>query len=269
VNLHADPPSAGLPDLLTVDTADGVRLAASRYGEPTSEVAVIFGHGFTGHQFNPRITRLARTLARSGLAVYTFDFRGHGRSGGRSTFGDREVFDLEAVVQRAQAQHLTIVTSGASMGAFVALRHAGLGGQVDAVVAISSPAYAEPSPLLRARMLGHLVRSDSGRRLLHLYGTRTEPFAPVASAPVDLAAGIAPVPVALLHGTQDPYVPLSDAVALYEHLNDPRRLVVLRRFGHAEASFRAGFAQEFEAVLADVLRYAPTEPLRRGLGRAG
>jgi alpha-beta hydrolase superfamily lysophospholipase len=248
---------------LTVDTADGVQLVASRYGGPAADVAVVFGHGFTGHQFNPRITHFASGLARSGLAVYTFDFRGHGRSGGRSTFGDREVFDLEAVVQCARARHPTVVSSGASMGAFVALRHAGLGGQVDAVVAISSPASAEPSPLPRARILGRLIRSDRGRRLLHHYGTRTEPFAPVASAPLDLVAGISPVPVALLHGTQDPYVPLSDAFALYERLGDPRRLVVLLRFGHAEASFRAGFVDAFEVVVRDVLQSAQSEPLWR------
>ena len=58
-------------------------------------------------------------------------------------------------------------------------------------------------------------------------------------------------------------MPLSDAFALYEQLGDPRRLVVLLRFGHAEASFRAGFVAAFEVVLRDVLRSAPTEPLGR------
>lgn len=258
-----DPSGVGPHELFAVDTADGVRLSAGRYGDPTADVALVFGHGFTGHQLNPRVTHLARRLAANGLAVYTFDFRGHGKSGGRSTFGDREVVDLEALVQQVRGRHSTIVSSGASMGAFVALRHAGMGGQVDAVVAVSSPAFAEPSPLWRARILGRLVRSDRGRRLLHLYGTRTEPFAPVTSAPVHLAARIAPVPVVLVHGTNDPYVPLSDAFALYEELRDPRSLVVLPRFGHAEAGFGDAFVSAFEAVVREVLDAAPTAPPQR------
>jgi pimeloyl-ACP methyl ester carboxylesterase len=83
---------------LPVVTADGVPLSALVYGSPDAEVAVVFGHGFTGTQRNPKVVGLARELADTGLAVYTTDFRGHGASAGRSTFGVREVYDLDAVV---------------------------------------------------------------------------------------------------------------------------------------------------------------------------
>ncbi len=52
---------------------------------PTSEVAVVFGHGFTGSQHNRKVVAFAQHLAEHGLAVYTADFRGHGESGGLST----------------------------------------------------------------------------------------------------------------------------------------------------------------------------------------
>ena len=48
------------------------------------------------------------------------------------------------------------------MGAFVALRHAGLGGEVDAVIAISSPAVGHVPQLPRARLLGTLAGVDEG-----------------------------------------------------------------------------------------------------------
>ena len=78
--------------------------------------------------------------------------------------------------------------------------------------------------------------------------------APVTSPPLDLAAEIAPIPVAIVHGRRDRYVPVSDAYALYERLGEPRRLVVLPRFGHGEAGFTDEFAVMLEALIADLLR---------------
>jgi pimeloyl-ACP methyl ester carboxylesterase len=235
-------------------TTDGVRLATLQYGRPGAAIAVVFGHGFTGSQHNRRVVAFAQDLATDGLAVYTADFRGHGDSGGFSTLGDREVHDLDSLVALAREQHERVVSIGASMGAFVALRHAGLGGDVDAVIAISSPADGREPRLRRARVLDLLVRTAQGRRLLVRYGTRVDPVrVPVAAAPLDLAGEIAPIPVAIVHGGRDHYVPLDDAYALYDRLGEPRRLVVLPGFGHGEAGFTAEFAVMVESLITDLL----------------
>jgi pimeloyl-ACP methyl ester carboxylesterase len=251
------------PDLggtaIALTTADGVALSALAYGPPTAPVAIVFGHGFTGSQRNRKVLELVHALVTRGFAVYTADFRGHGASAGRSTYGEREVQDLEAVVAEARGRHERIVTVGASMGAFVALRHVGLGGKVDAVVAISSPAFASIPKMPRARMLGRLVRSERGRRLLARHGTRVEPFAPVSVAPIELAPAIAPTPVAIVHGTRDRYVPLSDAEALHEQLGSPRRLVVLPDFGHGEAGFGPGFVEVLERLIRELLDVSPAD----------
>ena len=154
---RTDPPPRGHDaareaTALALTTADGVALSALAYGRPDAPVAIVFGHGFTGSQRNRRVVELVSALVDRGFAVYTADFRGHGASAGRSTFGEREVYDLEAVVAFARPRHERVVTVGASMGAFVALRHVGLGGSVDAVVAISSPAFATIPKMPRARM---------------------------------------------------------------------------------------------------------------------
>ncbi|MDQ1521761.1 MAG: hypothetical protein QOI55_2834, partial [Actinomycetota bacterium] len=225
---------------LHVTTRDGVELSALRYGPPDAEIAVAFGHGFTGSQRNPKVIDLARRVAGAGIAFYTADFRGHGASGGVSTLGEREVDDIDAVVTLARRDHNRVVSVGASMGGFIALRHAALGGGIDAVIAISSPATADRPKLVRARLLEHFATTERGRRLLHRYGTRVGAVVPIAMAPVDLAA-IAPVPVAIVHGRRDHYVPVLDAHALYDRLAEPRRLVVLPNFGHGEAGFDAAF----------------------------
>jgi len=250
------PPVAGSARPLALTTTDDVALAALAYGPRDARVAIVFGHGFTGTQRNRKVVELARALAARGFAVYTADFRGHGASAGRSTYGAQEVLDLEAVVAFARAHHDRVVTVGASMGAFVALRHAGLGGQVDAVVAISSPAFSTIPRMPRARMLGRLVRSERGRRLLARHGTRVDPFAPVPEAPIELAPAIAPTPVAIVHGGRDRYVPLRDAQALHERLGSPRRLIVLPDFGHGEAGFEPGFAEILERLIDELLGLA-------------
>lgn len=246
--------SSFAPRASPVVTSDRVWLSTLMYGSPDAEVAVVFGHGFTGSQHNRKVVSFVRHLAESGLAVYTADFRGHGTSGGLSTLGDREVRDLDALVALARGRHSQVVSVGSSMGAFVALRHAGLGGAVDAVIAISSPAVGHVPQLPRARLLGTLAGTERGRRLLDRYGTRVDPQqAPVASPPLDLVAEIAPIPVAIVHGRRDRYVPVSDAYALYERLSEPRRLVVLPRFGHGEAGFTDEFAVMLETLIADLL----------------
>jgi pimeloyl-ACP methyl ester carboxylesterase len=240
---------------LALTTSDGVRLSAFAYGARDADVAVVFGHGFTGSQRNPKVVGLARSLSSRG-AVYTADFRGHGASGGLSTLGAREVDDLEAVLAVARERHPTVVSVGASMGGFIALRHAGLGGPVDAVVAISSPAVGTSPEKVRARLLSRAVQTRRGRRLLDLYGTRVGPFESAVTPPLDLVGTIAPVPVAIVHGERDRYVPVRDAYALFDRLGDPRRLVVLPQFGHAEAGFDESFAVLLQELITDLLASA-------------
>jgi alpha-beta hydrolase superfamily lysophospholipase len=246
-------PAPPRPEPFMVTTPDSVTLSALRYGRVDADIAVVFGHGFTGSQRNKKIVALARRLAAHGLAVYTADFRGHGASGGLSTLGDQEVNDLETVLAVARNHHRKVVSAGASMGGFIALRHAALGGTPDAVIAISSPAVGRDPKLLRARLLRRAALSPRGRRLLDLYGTRVGSVRKAVTPPIDLVAQIAPLPVAIVHGGRDRYVPLADAYALYDRLGDPRRLVVLRDFGHGEAGFDLEFADLLTELIRDLL----------------
>ena len=246
-------PAPRQPEPFMLSTPDGVTLSAQRYGSVDAAIAVVFGHGFTGSQRNKKIVALASRLAERGLAVYTADFRGHGASGGLSTLGDQEIQDLETVLALARRHHQKVVSAGASMGAFIVLRHAGLGGTVDAVIAISSPAVGRDPKLLRARLLRGAALSARGRRLLDLYGTRVGSIPETITPPIDLVAQIAPTPVVIVHGGRDRYVPLADAYAIYDRLGEPRRLVVLRDFGHGEAGFDPEFADRVCDLIGDLL----------------
>ncbi|WP_405664724.1 alpha/beta hydrolase [Streptomyces sp. NBC_01166] len=124
------------PRRTTLLTGDGVRIEAvytpctagsgAAGGDGSAGTAIVLAHGFTGSVDRPAVLRAAEVFAQR-AAVITFSFRGHGKSGGRSTVGDREVLDLAAAVAWARSLgHRRIVTVGFSMGGSVVLRHAAL-----------------------------------------------------------------------------------------------------------------------------------------------
>lgn len=98
--------------------ADGVHLAAERYGAPTAP-PVLFAHGFgqTGQAWRASAAR----IAAGGRHCITFDARGHGRSG-RPDTGEYhlEAFadDLAAIARSCAAAPVLV---GASMGGLLGL----------------------------------------------------------------------------------------------------------------------------------------------------
>lgn len=198
----------------------------------------VIAHGFTGDADRPHVRRVARVFARYG-AVVTFSFRGHGRSGGRSTVGDREVLDLAAAVAWArELGHTRVVTVGFSMGGSVVLRHAALDASgVEAVVSVSAPArwfYRGTAPM---RRLHWLVTRPSGR-LVGRYGLRTRihhrQWDPVPLSPVEAVPRIAPTPLLVVHGDQDAYFPLDHPRMLADAAGEHGELWVEPGMGHAE-----------------------------------
>ncbi|MDT9698740.1 alpha/beta fold hydrolase [Streptomyces sp. P17] len=216
---------------------------------PSGDPVFVIAHGFTGDVDRPHVRRVARAFAQYG-AVVTFSFRGHGRSGGRSTVGDREVLDLAAAVTWArELGHARVVTVGFSMGGSVALRHGALYGadgsmregrteaRTDAVVSVSAPArwyYRGTPPMRRVHWL---VTRPEGR-IVSRYGLRTRihhrGWSPVPLSPVESVPAIAPTPLLIVHGDRDGYFPVDHPRMLAEASGDHGELWLEPGMGHAE-----------------------------------
>jgi pimeloyl-ACP methyl ester carboxylesterase len=235
------PAAAVAGDELVLSTVDGERLAGRHLPGPGGErdLAVVVAHGFTGSIDKPALRAVTSALAGH-AGVVVFDFRGHGRSTGHSTLGDREVLDLEAAVQAArELGYRHVVTCGWSMGGSVVLRHAALTGGVDAVVSVSAVSrwfYRDTPPMRRVHWavetrLGRLA----SRRLL---GTRISAagWAEVPESPVEVVGRIAPIPLLLVHGDRDHYFPVEHPQALFAAAQEPKELWLLEGFGHAESA---------------------------------
>jgi pimeloyl-ACP methyl ester carboxylesterase len=186
---------------------DGVSLSAWFIPATPARGVVVVCHGYSGN----RATMLPclKFLHHAGYAVVLFDFRAHGWSGGRmATFGSQEPLDLKAVLDwiesRPDLAGLPIALFGESMGASVALIVAAEEPRVRAVVADSPYARFDDAvegrlrlsfgPTIGPAILPHMLRS--GERMLGI--------APDEIAPEEAVVRIAPRPVLLIHGLDDP-----------------------------------------------------------------
>ncbi|MDI3407421.1 alpha/beta hydrolase [Streptomyces cavernicola] len=271
----------------TLRAADGVPVDAFHQPGPQGVrgPAIVLAHGFTGDLERPHVRRAAAVFARY-AGVVTFTFRGHGKSGGTSTVGDREVLDLTAAVAWARSLgHARVVTVGFSMGGSVVLRHAALhpapeegrteegrtagegegrtDAHADAVVAVSAPArwyYRGTAPMRRlhwlvTRRAGRVV----GRHVLHTRIHHRE-WDPVPLSPVEAVPLIAPTPLLIVHGDRDPYFPLDHPRMLADAAGGAAELWLEPGMGHAENA--AG-----EELLDRIARWAVAEFSTGGSGR--
>jgi len=198
--------------------------AVSGDGAEAGELAVVLVHGFTGSVDRPAVRRAAEVFARS-AGVVTLSMRGHGRSGGTSTVGAREVLDVDAAVRWARALgYRRVATVGFSLGGAVVVRHAAVCGGVRAVAAVSAPArwyYQGTAPMRRL----HWVVMRPAGRLVGRLGLKTRidavpwphstgggrampPHDPIPPVEAAAALGARALPLLVVHGDADPYFPL-------------------------------------------------------------
>lgn len=223
--------------------ADGVLLAGIRCPGPAAggpgAPAFVIAHGFTNDTSSPSTRRVVLAFARHG-PVLALDFRGHGRSGGRTSVGRDETLDLDAAIRLARSSGAAaspVVLVGFSMGGAVALRQAAIGGDPpDAVVAVSAPSrwyIRHTGPMRRVHWLlehpaGPLVARALGIRL----GT---PWPQVPPTPLELIGRIAPIPLLLVHGAADRYFGVDQARALHRAAQGAGALWIEPGMGHGES----------------------------------
>jgi pimeloyl-ACP methyl ester carboxylesterase len=222
-------------------TDDGVPIEAIHL-DGDRGLGFVVAHGFTLNWQRPHVWRVSNRLNLHG-GVVAFDFRGHGRSGGATTLGDKEINDVDAAVRYMRdLGYEQVVTVGFSMGGSIVLRHAGLIGGVDAVVSVSGPGrwYYRGTPLMRR--VHWAVEHRTGRILAkRLTNTRISlgRWDPVPLPPADAAALISPTPLLIVHGDRDEYFPADHAEQLFDAASQPKELWIVPGFGHAESAVSA------------------------------
>jgi pimeloyl-ACP methyl ester carboxylesterase len=236
------------PHPVSLRTADGIALVAAHWdvrrpsgdnAERPGPVGCVVAHGFTGSSRNPDVQRIARGLAERGIGVLSPDFRGHGRSGGLGTAGADEIHDVAAAVAWLRAVgYRYVAVLGWSMGGTAVLRHAGLGGDADAVVSVSAPGLWFERGTRPMRLVHWMFESRTGRTATRvLRRTRVSPtgWQTLPEAPAEVAGAIAPRPLLIVHGAADHYFPRHHVEALAAAAPDAD-LWIEPGMGHAEVA---------------------------------
>ena len=212
------------PRAVALTAEDGTPLHGLLHTGPNghfgNDLGFVVGHGFTNHIRKPAVRDVLAGLAQHG-PVLGVDFRGHGRSGGRSSVGPQEALDIAAAVRHLRELGCArVATVGFSLGGSVVLRHAALATPreaPDAVVAVSSPArwWVRDTPAMRR--VHWLLEQPHGRWSARLLGVRLDrPWTEVPISPIELVGRIDPIPTLFVHGEHDHYFPVRDAIALSE-----------------------------------------------------
>lgn len=222
--------------------ADGIRISGSRLAGD-GPLAFLLVHGLFAHRRIPALLELAEALNRFG-PVWTIDLRGHGTSGGYCTLGHSEALDVAAVTAAIRAETtLPLVAIGFSMGAAAVIRSAALLEPLDAIVPVSGPAQWNDGGqrgrgTRRTALIWRVPGGLAAARVVT--GVRLSGTVPNGDSPVEVIGRVAPAPVLIVHGTNDPFFPPEEAGSLYQQAGEPKDLWVIPGGGHAEGLFSMG-----------------------------
>lgn len=219
---HRPPPAASvLPTAedVALRTDDGIELGG--WFVPGGRTAVLVLNGNAGDRSHR--APLASALARAGLSVLLFDYRGYGGNPGSPS--ERGLLaDARAAVRyvgaRADVDPTRIVYFGESLGAGVAV-----------ALALERP----PAALVLRSPFSSLA--DMGR---HHYALLPVWLALVDRYPVVEQIAEVAAPVLVVAGARDSIVPLAQSQRVYEAARGPKRFALIRGADHNDLELVAG-----------------------------
>ncbi|MBE6936797.1 MAG: alpha/beta hydrolase [Ruminococcaceae bacterium] len=239
------------PEEITIEAPDGTPLFARYYHVKDGAPIQIQCHGYRGTALRDFCggNHLARELSHNTLVI---DQRAHGRSGGTViTFGIRERYDVLAWIDYVNARFggdTPILLAGVSMGAATVLLAVGLDLPENVRGVIADCPYSSPASIIRRVIrLRHLPVWPAFplvRLAARLFGGFS-----IMEGDVEAALQRAYVPVLLIHGEEDHFVPCDMSRRLYRACVSPKMIATFPGAGHG-MSYPADPARYREVVCA-------------------
>jgi pimeloyl-ACP methyl ester carboxylesterase len=218
-------------DDFSVITSDGLCIAA-RLIPGGERGAVIVAHpAVTGQCYSPLVD-LAEMLSDY-FDVYTFDFRGHGCSGGRLEMDlSGPLEDMRSIVARVKkSPYAWVGAVGFSLGGMAAFMHAATYGGLDAVVTVGAPPLLpDIEPYRRVLPVWSLF--------LRFLGARFKAAGGGGPLPMHTADRFPHVPLLVVHGGNEVFYSRSDLDEMLEKLEGRAELWVIEGAGHTELGGR-------------------------------
>lgn len=217
--------------------SDGVELFCTiRENDPL--VAVVVAHpAIVGSRYL-QVQGLASELSES-FSTVSFDFRGHGRSGGRCPIGFEKVAgDLGAVVDRVRLMGFDkVAVAGFSLGAAAAIMLASERPCIDALVSIGCPPRFPSIPYFEKH-------PRAAKLALRLLGMRLDLEADGGPSPIDVAGELPPIPKLIVFGEVE-VAPPEEIEGLAESITVPKTIVTTPGTWHADLGGREKLVREW------------------------
>lgn len=219
---------------VTITSRDGITLAGRYYHTADGAPVSIVFHGYRsniGSDCNGGYS-LSKKNGYNVLAVYQ---RAHRESGGRTiTFGVKERFDcldwINYILER-NGKDTKILLMGLSMGAATVLMAGGLDLPSNVKGIFADCGYSSPKEILQtvSKQMGYPVKPTYFfvRLSARLFGG----FDPEEASPVD-AMKKCKVPVLIIHGDDDRFVPCQMSHDNYEACASDKELLIVKGAGH-------------------------------------
>lgn len=200
------------------------------------DAAVIIAHGFFNSKDAVLLRRLKDYLS-GGFDVIMFDFRGHGESSGRFSWGAAEHADLETVLEYTEGKYGKIGLIGFSFGAAISMGVLAGNKRVASFVSVSAPSRFD-------KIDYHFWKLDLENDIFYNFmegrigkGVRPGRFWLKKINPIDVVGSVE-TPVFYIHGDKDWVIRHWHSLRLYEKTRATKEIRIIKNGPHAEYLLR-------------------------------
>ena len=203
---------------VSIISFDGTRLSGRFYNNVEGAPIYISFHGYKG-SIERDFSGGYKTVIARGHNPLIVDQRAHGKSGGKTiTFGVKERLDcLEWIkyVNERFGDDTPIIIAGISMGGATVLMASDLELPGNVVGILSDCAYSSPKAIIKKVCKDEKLPPNLVYPFIHLGAKIFGGFNPSRESAVKSVAGCK-IPILLIHGDEDLFVPYSMAKEIYE-----------------------------------------------------
>lgn len=226
-------------EAVSINSHDGLKLAGRLYTEPGSDVVEIIFHGWRSCALRDGCggSRLAR---EAGHSILLIDHRAHGDSDGNViTFGIKEKYDCldwtNYIVERF-GKDVKIILVGLSMGAATVLMASALPLPPNVKGIAADCGYSSPEAIIRKVCRDMGIPDKLGYPFVRVAARLFGHFSMKDGGAVE-AVKHAKVPILLIHGKEDDFVPFGMCREIYDACASEKYLLEVPHAGHGLSFF--------------------------------